>query len=1184
MNIHSFLIPSIIFHLLITSTYSSHNVDLSTDDVSINCGSTGIFPAPNGREWIGDIANPKSASFMQIKGHSTTSAATAKSISGDWVPYRSSRISRSRFVYSFHVGPGPKVLRFHFYPAQYKGFKGLEDLFTVQAGPFTLLGNFSASLAARALGVKSFAKEFCLFIHKNEQFNVSFTPESARSPDSYAFVNGIEIISVPENVSYFHNGDVGVQAVGRKSLVHIDRHTTLELVHRLNIIKESSVPAGGDLDDTFPMWDLRRAEKVKNRTWKVPVDVGFRYMIRLHISQMGLKIIARTSDYKVLINEAIALTNIDLENEPRNDWKRYYYKDYLVTMRGHKEEGKRRISISLHSLDELTVGLQLLSGFEIFKLTNPDNSLASPNPFPPPTQNPSSKTTRIFSSTFRSRNAFSFAALLVISIANIIAYKLRENLEAYNLARESDNNNNKPSAKAERLCRCFSLVEMQFATQDFNSGLIIGRGGFGKVYKGIIIIDRGCRKSVAIKRLKPNSSQGAHEFLMEIETLSELRHANLVSLIGYCNEHREMILVYDYMPGGTLADRLYRLRRMSGSCPPLSWKQRLEICIGAGRGLDYLHTGHGIIHRDVKSTNILLDENLVAKVSDFGLAKQEDMSKLQSHVSTRVKGTNGYMDPHYLHTRKLTRKTDTYAFGVVLFELLTGRPAVDLSLAEEEHILTIWARDRINKGEVEQIVDSSLEEEILPASLKTFVGISERCLREDPKSRPTMSQVVQQLELALEQQDSGPECLESNEVTSVGEERNSASNGQSPMADRHMADLEPSREEQTRRQAVTTTVVPPARRDERKRKPLRLWPWDAFWNRVKQPKKTSPLSDIGDEANIRATKYDWGMIAAATDQFSSNRKIGQGGFGSVYKGVLPTGQLVAVKRLKNDSTQGLIEFTKEIHYLPDLQHRNIIKLLGYCNHREEKLLVYEFMENGSVDTYIGDEVQCDLLQWEVRFKIIKGIARGLVYLHQDSGLRVIHRDPKLNNILLDSEMNPKISDFGLARTLAESDSQSETTRVAGTYGYIAPELFLTSKYSVKTDVYCFGIVIIEIVSSKRVVNWRRMNSYASGETKNFRGYAWELWKEGRVCDLVDERLERAYPEEEALRCVQVALLCTQTLPNQRPEMRTVLKMLEADEPLADPQETPPGNFLLARQYSTGSSSAATYELDDTLER
>ncbi|GER37463.1 malectin/receptor-like protein kinase family protein [Striga asiatica] len=1127
MNIHSFSVPSIILYLLITSIYSSHNdnVDLFTGDVSINCGSTGIFLAPNGREWVGDMTNPKSASIMQIKGHSTTSAAKA-----------------SRY-------PAIEYLTGHQEFPIRDSCTHSEWARAQKSSAFTSTRpNTKASKDSRTCSRSKPAHLPCSATSAlgSLHFNVSFAPE----PGSYAFVNGIEIISLPENVSYFHNGDIGVQAVGRKSPVHVDRHTALELVHRLNIIKESS---SEELDDdTFPMWDLRRAEKAKNRTWEVPVDVGFRYMIRLHISQLGLKIIARTtSDYKLLINEAIALTNIDLANEPRNERRRYYYKDYLVTMRGHKEEGKRRLSISLHSLD----GLQLLSGFEIFKLTNPDNSLASPNPFPPPSQNPSSKTTRvIFSST-------SFAALLVISLANIIAYKLGENSEAYNLAREPDNK--QPSARAERLCRRFSLVEMQFATQDFNGGLQIGRGGFGKVYKGIIVIDRGCRKSVAIKRLKPNSSQGAHEILMEIETLSELRHANLVSLIGYCNQHREMILVYDYMPGGTLADRLYRLRRTSGSCPPLSWKQRLEICIGAGRGLDYLHTGHGIIHRDVKSTNILLDENLVAKVSDFGLAKQEDRSKLQSHVSTGAKGTNGYMDQHYLHTRKLTRKTDTYAFGVVLFEMLTGRPAV-----EGEHILTIWALDRINKGEVEQIVDSSLKEEILPASLKTFVQISERCLREDPKSRPTMAQVVHQLELALEQQDS--------EVTSAShEERNSSSDGQSPMADRHVADLEPSREEQTRRQSVTATEVPPARRDERKRKPLRLWPWDALWNR---PKKTSLLSD---KANIRANRYDWDMIVDATNQFSSNRKIGQGGFGSVYKGVLPTGELVAVKRLEDDSTQGLVEFTNEIHYLPDLQHRNIIKLLGYCIHREEKLLVYEFMENGSLDTYIGDEVQCDVLPWEVRFNIIKGIARGLVYLHQDSGLRVIHRDPKLNNILLDCEMNPKISDFGIARTLAESDSQSETTGLVGTRGYIDPEFLMTFKYSVKTDVYIFGTVILEIVRSKRVTNWWRMNSSVSGETKDFRGYAWELWKEGRVCDLVDERLERAYPEEEALRCIQVALLCTQTLPNQRPEIRTALKMLEADEPLQEP--TRPGNIQLARQYSTG-SSAATFELDDTLER
>ncbi|KAL3624075.1 hypothetical protein CASFOL_032891 [Castilleja foliolosa] len=617
-----------------------------------------------------------------------------------------------------------------------------------------------------------------------------------------------------------------------------------------------------------------------------------------------------------------------------------------------------------------------------------------------------------------------------------------------------------------------------------------------------------------------------------------------------------MILVYDYMASGTLSDHLYKLSRASNSSTSLTWKQRLSICIGAARGLDYLHTGHGVIHRDVKTSNILLDECFIAKVSDFGLAKHEDRSKsLQTHISKRVKGTKGYLDPHYLHTRKLTRKTDTYAFGVVLFEILCGRPAVDLSVAEDEHILMIWARDKINEGEVNQIVASSLREEMSPASLKTFVGVAERCLRDDPKNRPTMSQVVQQLEIALEQHDNKQVSSVANETTSASDDivsnisdgRDSTSRGQSPVASTRESYLTSQHEEQRNNRAVNDML--PSVRRATARKPLRFWPLDVIWNRVKPSKKNHMLTGIWDEVNIRLTMYDWDMIAAATNQFST--EIGRGGFGSIYKGVLPNGQLIAVKRLSPYSWQGLNDFKNEIHFLPSLQHLNIIKLLGYCIHREEKLLVYEFMENKSLDTFFRDgQMQSNrLLLWELRFKIIKGIARGVVYLHQDSGLRVIHREIKLSHILLDSEMNPKISDFAIARTLAEDYSELDT-RVVGTLGYVSPEYLSYGKYSFKSDVYIFGISVLQIVSG-----WRTIMHASHLGYKNLPDHAFELWNKGRTYDLIDESLQGAFPEDEALRCIQVGVLCIQNEPNYRPTMRHVLKMLEGDEPLVEPQDT-----------------------------
>ncbi|GKD04964.1 putative serine/threonine/dual specificity protein kinase, catalytic domain-containing protein, partial [Tanacetum coccineum] len=319
------------------------------------------------------------------------------------------------------------------------------------------------------------------------------------------------------------------------------------------------------------------------------------------------------------------------------------------------------------------------------------------------------------------------------------------------------------SFASEHPCRHFSLAEIQLATKNFDQEMIIGKGGFGKVYKGFI--DDG-GTTVAIKRLDCISRQGASEFWTEVKMLSKVRHGNLVSLIGYCNEFDEMMVVYEYISGGDLAKRLHKVDRSKRT--PLSWVERLKICIGAARALDYLHTGTGvkqrIIHRDVKSSNILLDENMAAKVSDLGVSKIGPVDQPCTHVSTDVKGSFGYFDPNYFLTRRLTRKSDVYSFGVVLLEVLCGRPAVDPSLGDDELGLVGWAQWNIKEGTLNDIIDlnmtgltscSRMKIQIMPDCLKAFVEIAVKCLQTWPKDRPTMSEVVVALEAALALQERG---------------------------------------------------------------------------------------------------------------------------------------------------------------------------------------------------------------------------------------------------------------------------------------------------------------------------------------------------------------------------------------------------------------------------------------------
>ncbi|GER45290.1 receptor kinase 2 [Striga asiatica] len=515
------------------------------------------------------------------------------------------------------------------------------------------------------------------------------------------------------------------------------------------------------------------------------------------------------------------------------------------------------------------------------------------------------------------------------------------------------------------------------------------------------------------------------------------------------------------------------------------------------------------------------------------------------------------MDPHYFRTRKLTMKADTYAFGVVLFETLCGRAAVDLNVAEEEHILTVWARDKISKGEVDQIVDSRLRVEISKGSLKTFVGIAERCLHEEPKSRPSMSQVVQQLELALDQQNNGLVSV-SSEVGSDFDE---------------IRAINDEIEVPTKASTYMLTSPPSVSRDGNKRtghKQSRVWPWAAFLGRAIAPRRNGLLQEI-EEANLRSLKFDWDTIVAATNVFSSSNKVGRGSFGPIYKGVLPTTrQLVAIKIFSPSSTRGRSEYINEIRLLSSLQHQNIIKLLGYCIHREEKLIVYEFMENRST----GNEQRRQLLTWPVRFEIIKGIARGVVYLHQDSGLLVVHRNLGVQSILLDSKMNPKISGFVFGRTMGGIDLEMETSRVVGTLNCICPEYVMRGIVSVKTDVYSFGIIALEVLCGRKM-----------GATTFLLDNGWKLWKEGKALDLVDESLGGAFEAEEALRCIQVGLLCMEEQPHHRPTMYSVLKMLDGHEPLVNPQQ--PFPLALAGNLSSAESALCTvaaFEFDDVLER
>ncbi|CAL9135890.1 unnamed protein product [Musa textilis] len=344
---------------------------------------------------------------------------------------------------------------------------------------------------------------------------------------------------------------------------------------------------------------------------------------------------------------------------------------------------------------------------------------------------------------------------------------------------------------------------------------------------------------------------------------------------------------------------------------------------------------------------------------------------------------------------------------------------------------------------------------------------------------------------------------------------------------------------------------------------------------VSEPKISSDHKE-GDRA-AEFLPYHFSDIEKATFNFSAENKLGEGGFGPVYKGQLPEGQEIAVKRLSARSGQGLLEFSNEIILIAKLQHRNLVRLLGYCIQGEEKLLVYEYMPNKSLDFFLFDPTRGALLDWSKRAHIIEGIAQGLLYLHKHSRLRVIHRDLKASNILLDADMNPKISDFGMARIFGSNETQANTNRVVGTYGYMAPEYASQGQFSIKSDVFSFGVLLMEIVTGKRSAGFQQYG----GNALNLLGHAWELWKAGQWSELMDPSLGDGCPAWEVSRCIHVALMCVQENAGDRPTMSDVVAMLGNESvALADPKQPAFFTVATATEAEHASMLAANCSLND----
>ncbi|KAG5400820.1 hypothetical protein IGI04_015427 [Brassica rapa subsp. trilocularis] len=762
-----------------------------TDLFLINCGTSS------------DTIDSQSQTWTSDQQHLLTSKLKNLSFSSDasyqeevpQVPYTTARIFLSNVNYSFPVSPGWKYLRLYFYPTRYEsGFDTASSFFSVTVNGFTLLKNFSADLTVKASKSKSLVKEFIVPV--NQTLNLTFMP----SPSSLAFVNGIEIVSMPDGFYSKGGFDNMITNVGSTIDFNIKNTTAFETVHRINVggqmvdevgdtgmfrrwlpdddvmlsensgIKpvvtgvkinytEKTPPyvAPEDVYKTYrTMGNVHNAEINLNfnMTWLFPVDAGFLYLVRLHFCETLAEVNGPGQRiFTIFLGNQIAKQEMDVIDMSGGS-RIPMYLDFNVLV-GFENGPRPDLQLDLHPYADIFPKYcdAILNGVEILKLNGSEGSLAGPNPNPlvssdqtPNHVKPSARkgnNSHVLVITLAVVGSSVVLATFVSVIALLRKKKKTKDVPLHTTSKPTDS----CSPLTTYLCRRFSISEIKYATNDFDEKLIVGTGGFGSVYKGRI---DGGTTLVAVKRLGIASKQGAKEFKTELEMLSKLRHVHLVSLIGYCDDENEMVLVYEYMPRGTLKDHLYK--RNKAVDPPLSWKRRLEICIGAARGLQYLHTGakHAIIHRDIKTTNILLDENYVAKVSDFGLSKVGPTSESQSHVSTVVKGTFGYLDPEYYRRQVLTVKSDVYSFGVVMFEVLCCRLINIEIVPQEQSDLIRWVKSNYIGGTLDQIIDPDLAVDITMISLEKFCEIAVRCVQDRGTERPPMNDVVWGLEFTLQ--------------------------------------------------------------------------------------------------------------------------------------------------------------------------------------------------------------------------------------------------------------------------------------------------------------------------------------------------------------------------------------------------------------------------------------------------
>ncbi|EEF40223.1 probable receptor-like protein kinase At5g24010 [Ricinus communis] len=774
--LQSLLYPLFLIQFLCLLLLSSLVYTSATDPYFINCGSKSDVIV-GGRTFVGDDRN---SDFFKVGG-SKTGKNSSVLPAGTSPLYQTARIYRQQSSYELEItASGTYLVRLHFFPFISKEMNLSDALFNVSTSSKFLL--FSVRNASDFPVIK----EYFLTITAGK-FRIYFIPAKETS---FAFVNAIEIILLPQD--FINDEVIAVPPLATvNGFFYGLLSSSLQILYRINV--------GGEVvhrnDDDPPLWRewvgddqyLVSGASAKNSgyfpgslkeqngarikafapsfvyktckhmnsniaiiTWQFNVKKKVKHFVRYHFCDIISKAIG-TSEFELYIYSNFSY-KIAFDSPITTHLETPYILDFVVDS---DDSGYMKISIGPSSSFETKDAF--LNGLEIMEfLTNTTLELEDSIDGHP------GKDTGLMIGL--SVGGVVLLFILIILLLFVLRRR-RAKPETTLVLRDEDphergrtrswitatNDNSTSPLPNLNLKLKMPLSEILAATSNFDIKLLIGEGGFGQVYKGTL----SDGMEVAVKRSDSSHGQGLPEFQTEVTVLSKIRHRHLVSLIGYSNEGSEMILVYEFMEKGTLRDHLYIWKETSenaSTIPQLTWNQRLEICIGAAKGLHYLHTGSdwGIIHRDVKSTNILLDEHYVAKVADFGLSQSGPPDA--DHSNMHLIGSFGYLDPEYVRTLQLTYKSDVYSFGVVLLEVLCARAPIINSSRGEEINLAEWGMFWHKKGQLEKIVDPLLAGQINPNSLRKFGEITERCLKIEGADRPTMLDVCWDLEYALQLQ------------------------------------------------------------------------------------------------------------------------------------------------------------------------------------------------------------------------------------------------------------------------------------------------------------------------------------------------------------------------------------------------------------------------------------------------